>query len=633
MRNRSFSTLTTRACLLGLLFLSFVAQAQVLTNLAGEYPIVGNWGGDQTQSKVAFNSAGGWVVWRDNTIDGAGAGIGARHLDSTLSGDFAVFRVNSIGAGEQENPQVTMLQDGGAAFVWQGGRVGFQKIFARFMTAGGTFINPSDVGVNSYTNQFQIDPAIACLSNGNVVVTWSSSGQDGSKLGVFGQVLSASGDKVGSEFQVNQTTNYNQRSSAVVGLDSGGFAVVWISEIARTPTTNDTRAFNAEVMGRLFSGAGAPIGGEFLISSGNNVCADPSVASMSGGGFVVTWSQNDTVDRSNGWDIYGRVFSAAGIATANAFRINTQIYGDDYTPHVVANGTNCFAVWTSLGQDGSYEGVYAQAFTATGGLVGVETRVNTTTASRQIEPSVAVDASGRYLVVWSSYVGGGNSFDLYGQRFETGDSLALPAPPAPYLSAVSSNALSATWPDLAGYPVAFYELYVDSDSAPIIATGNFAAITNLQPSTTHTVQLLYQLSDGQRSTKSPPASGRTWGVDANNDGLPDDWETAQWGSNPAAWPNANADSDGDGANNITEFICGTNPNDAESVLRTRMHRTQQGLMFSWNTQPGLVYQVQSATTLGAWQNVGLPRFARSVSDSFNLGSANPSGFYRVIRLR
>ena len=35
------------------------------------------------------------------------------------------------------------------------------------------------------------------------------------------------------------------------------------------------------------------------------------------------------------------------------------------------------------------------------------------------------------------------------------------------------------------------------------------------------------------------ASGKTWGYDFNDDGLPDDWETLYWGSNPANWPTPN----------------------------------------------------------------------------------------------
>jgi hypothetical protein len=45
-------------------------------------------------------------------------------LDSTLSGTLSTFRVNQQGSDDQEFPRVTLLKNGGAAFVWQGGKKG-----------------------------------------------------------------------------------------------------------------------------------------------------------------------------------------------------------------------------------------------------------------------------------------------------------------------------------------------------------------------------------------------------------------------------------------------------------------------------------------------------------------------------
>src|SRR5207253_9399678 len=136
---------------------------------------------------------------------------------------------NVQSAGDQENVRLALLKDGGAVFVWQGGASGFQHIYARFLKGEGTF-GTLDRLVNTYTNNHQIDPAVAVLADGNVVVTWSSYGQDGSMYGVYGQLFSPAGDQIGSEFQVSQTTLLSQRSSSVAGLADGGCVVAWRSE-------------------------------------------------------------------------------------------------------------------------------------------------------------------------------------------------------------------------------------------------------------------------------------------------------------------------------------------------------------------------------------------------------------------
>ena len=75
-------------------------------------------------------------------------------------------------------------------------------------------------------------------------------------------------------------------------------------------------------------------------------------------------------------------------------------------------------VWTSLGQDGSREGVYGQFVHEDGSLVGGEFRVNTTTVSQQMQPVVASDGANQFLAVWTSFTPAAPySFDLFAQRY------------------------------------------------------------------------------------------------------------------------------------------------------------------------------------------------------------------------
>jgi hypothetical protein len=96
---------------------------------------------------------------------------------------------------------------------------------------------------------------------------------------------------------------------------------------------------------------------------------------------------------------------------------------------------------------------------------------------------------------------------------------------------------------------------------------------------------------------------------------------------------ASVDSDGDGVSNLQEFLQGTNPKDASSALRYQLRSTAQGIFLDWNTQSGLIYQVQfTPQSGGVWTDLGGPRFAAGPTDSLYVGGSN-SGFYRIGRVR
>jgi hypothetical protein len=77
---------------------------------------------------------------------------------------------------------------------------------------------------------------------------------------------------------------------------------------------------------------------------------------------------------------------------------------------------NFVVVWQSYVQDGSLDGVFGQRFASSGGPLGPEFRVNTSTMFGQDAPSVAMDASGNFIVVWRGNVIGGG-YEVFGQRY------------------------------------------------------------------------------------------------------------------------------------------------------------------------------------------------------------------------
>jgi hypothetical protein len=230
---------------------------------------------------------------------------------------------------------------------------------------------------------------------------------------IYFQHVSPTGAKLGPEVRVNQVADFNQRSPAVAVLANGNFVVTWVSEVQRGFLR--TNNLSLEIRARLFNGQGEPLGDEILISGTDELFnANPAVCALGSGGFTVAWSQQET-ERSRRWDVVCRTFAADGTPTGERQLVNGYTVGDQFAPRMAGVGDQQMVVWTSVGQDGSREGVYGRMLNG-GSPSGDEFLVNTTTISRQLQPAVGADAQGRFLVAWASYTGV-TGFDLFGQGY------------------------------------------------------------------------------------------------------------------------------------------------------------------------------------------------------------------------
>jgi hypothetical protein len=630
------------------------AQTNYYTTNGTEYEIVGSLPGDQVFPDAAVSPSGGYIVWQDNVTDGSGWGVSAEQVNGTLSGTLSPFRVNVIGTNNQENARVALLKNGGAVFTWQGGVEGYQSIYARFLTSSNTWTTTNDVLVNTFTNNFQINPAVAVLNDGNVVVVWASFDQAASNslLDVYGQVFSPAGQAIGANFPVNQFISYNQRTPAIAALQNGGFVVTWVSEQQRetapTLATNSTYYTagttvtpSVDIYARLFNSNAVASTSEFLVDSGFNPCANPSVAAAGDGSFLVAWDAFDMVNPTNLWDIYARSFSSNGSGGA-VIRVNTTLPRSQYAPRVSVIGTDYLVVWTSMGQDGSREGVYGQYLHGVA-PVGGEFRMNTTTVGQQMQPTVTSDGTNQFLVVWTSYTGSPYNFDLFAQRYiNIALATNLPAMSAPFVwvpfvlsNSVYQPQLVVSWPVVAGLSIADYEVCVDGVTNTAVTASNswtMTAANGLTPGSTHSFQVDYVTIAGLRSPLSPSAGGTTWSG-CNWSGIPCEWMEQYYGDNISSWPSAGATLASGGPTVAQVFLSGGNPTNSATWLNTALANTSQGMFLSWNTQPGATYQVQVKTNLtGVWSNLCAPRFESGTTDSIYVGGS-PAGYYQIELLR
>jgi hypothetical protein len=267
----------------------------------------------------------------------------------------------------------------------------------------------SEFQVNTWTTGYQGQPSITSLPNGGFVVVWQSYGQDGSDWGVYGQRFDPNGNKVGSEFQVNTSKAFDQGHPSITSLSNGGFVVVSRSY------GQDGSDFG--VYGQRFDSNGNKVGSEFRVNTWTtNEQSNPSITSLSNGGFVVVWT-SDGQDGSD-YGVYGQRFDSNGNKVGYEFRVNTWTTDFQGVPSITSLSNGGFVVvWTSDGQDGSGDGVYGQRFDSNGNKVGSEFQVNTWTTDSQEYPSITSLSNGGFVVVWQSDGQDGSSWGVYGRIF------------------------------------------------------------------------------------------------------------------------------------------------------------------------------------------------------------------------
>ena len=227
----------------------------------------------------------------------------------------------------------------------------------------------------------------------------------------YGQRYDTAGSPLGSEFQINTHTTGEQEDPSAAGLTDGGFVVIWRS--------GGQDGDNWGVYGQRYDSAGSPTGSEFQVNTTTtNEQKDPSVAALDDGGFVVTWESKDQ-DGDN-WGIYGQRYDSAGSAVGSEFRINTTTASEQRDPSVAVLDDGGFVVtWESKDQDGDLWGIYGQRYDSSGTATGSEFQVNTTTANEQKDPWIAALDDGGFVVTWQSKDQDADNWGIFGQRYDS----------------------------------------------------------------------------------------------------------------------------------------------------------------------------------------------------------------------
>ncbi|MEM9219285.1 MAG: Calx-beta domain-containing protein [Cyanobacteria bacterium P01_F01_bin.150] len=122
-----------------------------------------------------------------------------------------------------------------------------------------------------------------------------------------------------------------------------------------------------------------------------------------------------------------------GISVGNEFQVNTTSAGDQGSPSIAVDAQgNYVVVWQDTGASdtpltsllGRQGNIFAQRYDRFGNVIGEEIEVAVGDGLSELDPAVAMDADGNFVVSWTASNIGGTANDVIARRFDNdGDAL------------------------------------------------------------------------------------------------------------------------------------------------------------------------------------------------------------------
>lgn len=371
---------------------------------------------DQYEPKVVALDDGRFVVvWTDNS-DAApgnvdGTDILAQVFDAFGNAVGDVTRVNNGWFNDDEGGfSVAALPGGRFVVAYEDTDIDGTSIRATEVTvasdASMTFANRSIVGDPGA--EILAAPSVSSFADGSYMVVYSKT-TAGTSTDAIGKIVSAGG-VVGSEISImTGSDDVGAPRNTTAMLTNGNVVIV---EAHRISPDGDRGLFM-----RILNSSGSNVLGatEVAGTSGDGDSdTQPVVAALTGGGFVIAWTNAD----SNDDDILFQIYDSAGSEVGAARAVNSLGSTENYNePAVLGLADGGFII--AYDDDGTDE-IKMQRFDATGAEVGAMVTVAATSGTESA-PTFALTGDGRIVISWLENNGGNNDikFAIYDPRETT----------------------------------------------------------------------------------------------------------------------------------------------------------------------------------------------------------------------
>jgi uncharacterized repeat protein (TIGR03803 family) len=549
-----------------------------------------------------YSPAGGLVEGSDGNFYGA-------TLHGGAFSDGVVFRISPTGSytnlhsfngSDGAIPSAGLIQgnDGNFYGTTSGGETVFQITPSGSLTTLHVFCSGSD----------------GCIPEAGLL-----QGGDGN---FYGTTEEGGPVELGTVFRISPTGTYTNLYSFTV--NDGRFPIAALVE------GNDGDYYGTTQQGGLFG-----YGTTFRISPGGSLT---TLHSFSGGPSEGAYPEAELVQATNG-AFYGTTYAGGVYGNGTVFQFSPSgVLTTLYSFTALSDGGNPEGGLVQ-GSDGNFYG------TTPGGGIGAGTvfRISPSGSFTNLWSFNGIDGNNSYAALVQGSDGNFYGATRAGGTNGNGNVFKLSVGLCTFSIGQTNAAFDASG--------GISNVIVTANGTGCVwiaaSHANFIAITSGSSGTSNGV-VSYTVAVNSNTTARSGTifiAGRTFTVtqqsgDSVGDGIPDWWRHTYFlgsGMTTGGQSCATCDPDGDGQNNLREFLSGTNPTNSASCLRiTNVLRTNNNLLISWMTGIGRTNALQ----VGAGGGYNTNNFAdiftvtNTVGTSTNYldigGATNkPARYYRV----
>jgi len=278
------------------------------------------------------------------------------------------------------------------------------EIRARLFSSDGTALT-DELDINQTQTGNQKAPAVATDANGNLIILWQGPGDDGDDI--WCRKFDANGLPDTNEFIININRTDEQLNPEIAINNFGRYIIVWESNSVPQPG-------DKAICGRILDDNGSGIGGELVLSDGNDICRFPAVALSNDAEAVLVWVRDSATQ-----EVHRRQFPADGNAPVNkSFKVNDSPNLNSLTRPAIAmdSAGNYVIAWDGHQSDHDQDDIYLRPFHSTGAN-NIQYKVNAGNDGAQRNPVMILYDDRELLLLWEGDSSDeNNKLDIFGRR-------------------------------------------------------------------------------------------------------------------------------------------------------------------------------------------------------------------------